>query len=81
MNGDCKQLFQLIYAILAVFTILFIMVLGYCLNVRNNQIELTKRTFSLEKKNGHEQHQLNQLKDQVKQLQKKLKNYKTSSKN
>ena len=28
MNGDYKQLFQLIYAILAVFTILFIMVLG-----------------------------------------------------
>jgi len=75
MNGDYKQLFQLIYAILGVFTILFIMVLGYCLKVRNNQIELTKRTFTLEKKNGHEQHQLDQLKAHVKQLQKKLKNY------
>ena len=55
---------------MGVFTFLFIMVLGYSFEARKDQIKLSKRTEKLEKKNGYEQHQINQLQEKVKELEK-----------
>ena len=44
-------------------------------------MKLDRRTITLEKKNGHEQHQINQLTTQVKELEQKLKTYETSNQN
>ncbi|CAI2198409.1 3449_t:CDS:2 [Funneliformis geosporum] len=47
------------------------MLLGYNLKWRKQQIELMKRTEQLEKKNGAEQRQINELKAEIEQLKKK----------
>ena len=39
----------------------------------NYNLKLDKRTIKLEKKNGHEQHQIDQLFSEVKRLKTKLK--------
>lgn len=46
---------------------------NYNLKWRNQQIELSKRTEVLEKKNGKEQKQLNELKAEKKLLQTQIK--------
>jgi hypothetical protein len=48
------------------------MVLGYSLEARKDQIKLSQRTEALEKKNGHEQKQINHLQNQVRELKEKL---------
>ena len=72
MDGNCTNWFYLCLAILVVFAFLFIMLLGYNLEARKDQIKLSKRTEVLEKKNGYEQHQINQLQEKMKCLEKKL---------
>ena len=56
--GIALGTFALILALLAMFF--------------NYNLKLDARTVKLEKKNGHEQEQINQLTEQVKQLEKKL---------
>jgi len=50
---------------------LLAMFFGYNLKWRKQQIELSKRTDQLEKKNGSEQAQLNELKKEVQTLKEK----------
>jgi len=54
----CGGAFTVILALLAMFF--------------NYSLKLDARTVKLEKKNGHEQEQINQLAGKVKQLEKKL---------
>jgi hypothetical protein len=46
------------------------MFMNYNLRLKDKSVELTKRTEQLEKKNGHEQEQINQLKEEIKELKK-----------
>jgi len=54
----------------ALIALLLTMVFGYNLRWRKQQIELIKRTEQLEKKNGKEQKQINELKAKITQLEK-----------
>lgn len=61
MNGEfylCLALAGIILAMLAMFF--------------NYNLKLDKRTLTLEKKNGHEQDQINQLKKQIKHLEEEI---------
>lgn len=62
---DCTHWFYLCLALCGVILAMLIMFLNYSL-------KLDARTVKLEKKNGHEQEQLNQLKAEVKKLKKQL---------
>ena len=55
----------------AVISLLLAMFFGYNLKWRKQQVELSKRTDQLEKKNGSEQAQLNELKKEVQTLKEK----------
>ena len=61
MDGNCTNWFYLCLAILGTFGLLFTMHLGYSLT-------LGTRTAKLEKKNGKEQHQIEELKKEVEKL-------------
>jgi len=54
----------------AVISLLLAMFFGYNLKWRKQQVELSKRTDQLEKKNGKEQKQINELKEKLAQLEK-----------
>jgi len=54
----------------ALIALLLTMVFGYNLRWRKQQIELIKRTEQLEKKNGKEQKQINELQAKITQLEK-----------
>ena len=54
----------------AVISLLLAMFFGYNLKWRKQQIELSKRTDQLEKKNGSEQKQLDQVKARLEKLEK-----------
>ena len=51
------------------------MLLGYNLKWRKQQIEINKRTEELEKKNGSEQKQINELREEVKKLKETQNNH------
>jgi len=51
--------------------LLILCLFGYHLKVRRDQLELTKRTLKLEKKNGHEQHQIDEIKKKLEKLETK----------
>ena len=61
---NCDNWYRLCLAILGTFGFLSVMHFGYSLTIG-------KRTARLEKKNGHEQHQLDELKKEVKRLKSK----------
>jgi len=69
---DCcelaKQSLYVIAGAFAVILALLAMFFGY-------NLRLDRRTVKLEKKNGHEQEQINQLTEKVKRLEKKLKSH------
>ena len=52
------------YGAFAVIALLLLMFFGY-------NLKLDKRTIKLEKKNGHEQHQIDQLKKDIERLKSK----------
>jgi len=63
-----------LYIALAAFGLVALLILclfGYHLKVRKDQVELSKRTAKLEKKNGHEQAQIDELKKKIEQLETK----------
>ena len=70
---DCttqtQQWFYLCLAILILFGILFMMLLGYNLRWRSQQIELNKRTEKLEEKNGKELAELEKVKKRLDQIE------------
>lgn len=68
---NCTNWFYLCLAILGVFLFLYIMLLDYNLKAKKQQIELSKRTEELEKKNGKEQRQIDELKEEVRKLKEK----------
>ncbi len=48
--------------------LLIVVAFGYSLKWKKQQIELRQRTEQLEKKNGHEQHQIDELKKEIERL-------------
>lgn len=66
MNENTNQLFYLCLASLGVILALLAMFFNYSL-------KLGARTASLEKKNGYEQHQINQLKEEITKLELEVK--------
>ena len=58
---NCNNWFWLCLAILGAFTLLFTMLLDY-------NLKLGARTAKLEKKNGKEQKQINELKEEISKL-------------
>lgn len=62
MEGNSNQLFYLALALAGIILALLAMFFNY-------NLKLDKRTLTLEKKNGHEQAQINQLKQQIKELE------------
>jgi cell division protein FtsL len=70
MTDCCELARQALYVIAGAFGVilaLLIMFFGY-------NLRLDRRTLKLEKKNGHEQEQINQLKEEIKQLKRGDKN-------
>ena len=65
MNENCIHWFYLCLTLCGVILAMLTMFFNYSLR-------LDARTVKLEKKNGHEQEQINQLTAQVKKLEKKL---------
>lgn len=65
---DYNNWFYLCLALSGVMLIMLAMFFNY-------SIKLGQRTFILEKKNGHEQYQIDQLKQELNDLKKKLKKY------
>jgi hypothetical protein len=53
----------------AVISLLLAMFFGYNLKWRKQQVELSKRTEQLEKKNGSEQKQIDQVKARLEKLE------------
>jgi len=66
--NNCNQLFYLALALLVIILAMLAMFFNY-------NLKLDRRTLKLEKKNGHEQDQINLLKQQIKQLEEKLQRY------
>ncbi len=66
MNESTNQLFYLCLASLGIILALLAMFFNYSL-------KLGARTSSLEKKNGYEQHQINQLKEEITKLELEVK--------
>ena len=64
MNGE----FYICLALTSVIVIMLAMFFNY-------NLKLDKRTLTLEKKNGHEQHQIDKLKQELNELKKKLSQY------
>ena len=57
----------------AFLTLFFFMFFGYSLYWDKKTGKLTKRTIKLEKKNGHEQHQIDELKQEIASLKSNVK--------
>ena len=68
---NSQLVFRVVIGAFALISFLLAMFFGYNLNWRKQQIELSKRTEQLEKKNGSEQKQLDELKEEVKALKEK----------
>lgn len=62
MINNCNNWFYLCLALLGLILILVAMFMGY-------NLKLDKRTVKLEKKNGSEQKQINELKQRINQLE------------
>ena len=63
MINNCNNWFYLCLALLGLILILVAMFMGY-------NLKLDRRTVKLEKKNGSEQKQINELKARISQLEK-----------
>jgi len=63
INMDCTNWFYLCLALCGVILAMLAMFFGYSLR-------LDARTVKLEKKNGHEQHQIDKLKTHLERLEK-----------
>lgn len=68
MDNNCNQLFYLALALLVIILAMLAMFFNY-------NLKLDARTLKLEKKNGHEQDQINLLKQKIKNLENKLQKY------
>lgn len=66
METTNNQLFYLALTLAGIILALLAMFFNY-------NLKLDKRTLSLEKKNGHEQAQIDKLKEQIKELEKEIK--------
>lgn len=55
----------------AFLTLFFFMFFGYSLYWNERTGKLSKRTLKLEKKNGHEQHQIDEIRKKVERLETK----------
>ncbi|CAG8696043.1 9266_t:CDS:2, partial [Ambispora gerdemannii] len=71
-NGELAL--RIAYSAFGTIALLLLMFCGYNLKLKKGQIDLGKRTEKLEKKNGHEQKQINELKKEVEQLKRGAKN-------
>jgi hypothetical protein len=60
----CELALVLCVVILAMLAMFF----NYNLKLRDGAIELSQRTSQLEKKNGHEQYQIDELKNQLAEM-------------
>ena len=68
---NSKLVLYVVIGAFSVIALLLAMFFGYNLKWRKQQVELSRRTEQLEKKNGSEQAQLNELKKEVKALKEK----------
>ena len=68
---NSKLVLYVVIGAFSVIALLLAMFFGYNLKWRKQQVELSKRTDQLEKKNGSEQAQLNELKKEVQTLKEK----------
>jgi len=66
MNENNNQLFYIVLVLVGVILALLAMFFNY-------NLKLGDRTASLEKKNGYEQHQINQLKEEITKLELEVK--------
>ena len=63
---NCRELFYICLALIGLVLFLVAMFMNY-------NLKLDKRTIKLEKKNGHEQAQIDELNKKIKELQAKVK--------
>ncbi len=61
---NCRELFYICLSLIGLVLFLVAMFMNY-------NLRLDARTVKLEKKNGHEQEQINQLKEEVRKLKEK----------
>jgi len=67
---NSKLVLYVVIGAFAVISLLLAMFFGYNLKWRKQQVELSKRTDQLEKKNGSEQKQIDQVKTRLEKLEK-----------
>ena len=65
---NSKLVLYVVIGAFAVISLLLAMFFGYNLKWRKQQVELSRRTDQLEKKNGKEQKQINELKAEIAKL-------------
>jgi cell division protein FtsL len=65
---NSQLVFKVVIGAFAVISLLLAMFFGYNLKLRKQQVELSKRTEQLERKNGSEQKQINELKTEIAKL-------------
>lgn len=75
---ECKELFIICLCSFVVILSMLAMFFNYSLKIKDKAIELEKkheenknRCYKLEQKNGHEQHQINELKEEIRKLKEK----------
>ena len=75
MDGNCTNWFYLCLALLGVLLAMLAMFFNYSLKIKDKAIELEKkheenknRCYKLEQKNGAEQRQINELKEEIRKL-------------
>ena len=67
---NSKLVLYVVIGAFAVISLLLAMFFGYNLKWRKQQVELSRRTDQLEKKNGSEQKQIDQVKARLEKLEK-----------
>ena len=77
--NDCQNWFYLCLALLGLLALLIALIFFLITMFMNYNLKLDKRTLTLEKKNGYEQHQIDQIKAELKKIT--TKPYETSNQN
>ena len=67
---NSKLVLYVVIGAFSVIALLLAMFFGYNLKWRKQQVELSRRTDQLEKKNGSEQKQIDQVKTRLEKLEK-----------
>ena len=68
-NGELAL--RIAYGAFGTIALFLLMFFGYNLKLSKGQVNLSKRTKNLEKKNGHEQHQIDELRKEIAKLKSK----------